>query len=47
MTTEISWIIQDNGMIGQSLSDIQNPYYLLFTATARTHNQKIKDDNKS
>jgi hypothetical protein len=39
----IDWELSENGMIGQSLSDMQDPNHRIFTAAAQNHNQTIHD----
>jgi hypothetical protein len=41
--TSHNWELSDNGMIGQSFGDIQDPNLRIFTETAQQHNQKIHD----
>jgi hypothetical protein len=40
----VSWRITEDGCIGQTLADLQDPSIRLFTQTAALHNQAIRDE---
>jgi len=41
------WNMDDEGMMRQTLQDMQDPGVHLFTETAKAHNQKLQDATNS
>jgi len=41
------WNMDDEGMMRQTLQDMQDPGVHLFTETAKAHNQKLQDSTNS
>lgn len=37
------WRMDDSGWIGQSMTDMQDLNFSVFTETAQNHNQKLND----
>lgn len=43
---QAKWAFNEDGSIGQSMADMQDPDVRLFTETARHHNQVLEGQKK-